>query len=136
MDEEIELEKVKFQARAKLEKSAKTSLEDSENSSSVGAKLPRLEISKFQNFFSLDKVLESETEIDKVKLTQVAKFSYLREVLVQCASVDRLLFTTKGYEWAKHIKPSEVENASMQCIIDCPQFTVWIQLKLMNCMRS
>ena len=36
MDEEIELEKVKFQARARLEKSAKTSLEDSANSKSVG----------------------------------------------------------------------------------------------------
>lgn len=42
MNEEIELEKAKFQARAKLEKSVKTSLEDSENSSSIGAKLPKL----------------------------------------------------------------------------------------------
>ena len=104
MDEEIKLEKVKFRACIKLEKSTKTSLEDSENSSRVGAKLPKLEISKFQNLFSLDKVLESETEI---KLTQVAKFSYLREVLVQCASVDRLLFTTTGYEWAKHINKTQ-----------------------------
>ena len=68
MDEEIELEKVKFQACAKLEKSTKTSLEDSENSTSVGAKLPRLEISKFQNLFSLDKVLESETEMTESSL--------------------------------------------------------------------
>ena len=107
MDEEIELEKVKFRACIKLEKSTKTSLEDSENSSRVGAKLPKVEISKFQNLFSLDKILESETEIDKVKLTQVAKFSYLREVLVQCASVDRLLFTTTRYEWAKHINKTQ-----------------------------
>ena len=49
MDEDIELEKVKFQACAKLEKSTKTSLEDSENSSSVGEKLPKLE--KFQGTF-------------------------------------------------------------------------------------
>ena len=51
MDEEIELEKAKFQARAKLEKSAKTSFEDSENSSNIGAKQPKLEISKFQGTF-------------------------------------------------------------------------------------
>lgn len=71
MDEEIELEKVKFQARAKLEKSVKTSLEDSENSNSVGAKLPKLEISKFQGTF-LDWTRfwnQFETEIDKAKLT-------------------------------------------------------------------
>lgn len=127
MDEEIELEKVKFQARAKLEKSVKTSLEDSENSNSVGAKLPKLEISKFQGTF-LDWTRfwnQFETEVDKAKLTQVAKFSYLKELLVPSvrASVDGLPFTTEGYERAKHIlktkygKPSEVENAHMQCII-------------------
>lgn len=127
MDEEIELEKVKFQARAKLEKSVKTSLEDSENSNSVGTKLPKLEISKFQGTF-LDWTRfwnQFETEIDKAKLTQVAKFSYLKELLVPsvCASVDGLPFTTEGYERAKHIlktkygKPSEVANAHMQCII-------------------
>ncbi|XP_044185053.1 uncharacterized protein LOC122965145 [Acropora millepora] len=127
MDEEIELEKVKFQARAKLEKSAKTSLEDSDNSISVGAKLPKLEISRFQGTF-LDWTRfwnQFETEIDKAKLTQVAKFSYLKELLVPSvrASVDGLPFTTEGYERAKHIlktkygKSSEVANAHMQCII-------------------
>ena len=50
--EEIELEKVKFQACAKLEKSVKMSLEDSENSSSIGATLPKLDISKFQRNLS------------------------------------------------------------------------------------
>lgn len=112
MDEEIELEKVKFQARAKLEKSVKTSLEDSENSNSVGAKLPKLEISKFQGTF-LDWTRfwnQFETEIDKAKLTQVAKFSYLKELLVPsvCASVDGLPFTTEGYERAKHILKNQV----------------------------
>ena len=127
VDEEIELEKAKFQARAKLEKSAKTSIEDSENSSSVGAKLSKLEISKFQGTF-LEWTRfwnQFETEIDKAKLTQVAKFSYLKELLVPSvrASVDGLPFTTEGYERAKHIlktkygKFSEVANAHMQCII-------------------
>ena len=127
MDEEIELEKVKFQARAKLEKSVKMSFEDSENSSNIGAKLPKLEISKFQGTF-LDWTRfwnQFEIEIDKAKLTQVAKFSYLKELLVPNvrASVDGLPFTTEGYEWAKHIlktkygKSSEVANEHMQCII-------------------
>ena len=127
LDEEIELEKAKFDARAKLEKTAKTSSEDSENLNSVGAKLPKLEISKFQGTY-LDWMRfwnQFETEIDKAKLTQVAKFSYLKELLVPSVrvSIDGLPFTTEGYERAKSIlkskygKPSEVANAHMQCII-------------------
>ena len=108
LDEEIELEMVKLQARAKLEKSVKTSLEDSDNSSSSGAKLPKLEISKFQGTF-LDWIRfwnQFETEIDKAKkLNQVAKFSYLKQLVVPSvrASIDGLLFTTEGYERAKYI---------------------------------
>ena len=127
LDEEIELEKAKFDARAKLEKTAKTSSEDSENLNSVGAKLPKLEISKFQGTY-LDWMRfwnQFETEIDKAKLTQVAKFSYLKKLLVPSVrvSIDGLPFTTEGYERAKSIlkskygKPSEVANAHMQCII-------------------
>ena len=127
MNEEIKFEKAKFQARAKLEKSLKTSLENSENSSSIGVKLPKLEISKFQGTF-LDWTRfwnQFETEINKAKLTQVAKFSYLKELLVPSihASIDGLPFTTAGYEWAKHVlktkygKSSEVANAHTQCII-------------------
>ena len=127
MDEEIELEKVKFQAHAKFEKSEKTSSEDSQNCSNIKAKLPKLEISKFQGTF-LDWIRfwnQFETEIDKAKLTQVAKFSYLKVLLVPSvrASVDGLPFTTEGYELAKHIlntkysKSREVANAHMQCII-------------------
>ena len=107
MDEEIELEKVKFRARAKLEKSVKTSLDDSDNSSSIGAKLPKLEISKFQGTF-LDWIRfwnQFETEIDKAKLSQVAKFSYLKKLVVPSvrASIDGLSFPTEAYERAKHI---------------------------------
>ena len=127
LDEEIELEKVKFQAREKLEKSVKTSLEDSDNSSNSRAKLPKLEISKFQGTFLgwIRFWNQFQTEIDKAKLTQVAKFSYLKELVVPSvrASIDGLLFTTEGYERAKYIlktkygKSSEVTNAPMQCII-------------------
>ena len=127
LEEKIQLEKAKHEARASLEKTAKASTEESGNLSSVGAKLPKLEITKFQGTF-LDWMRfwnQFETEIDKAKLTQVAKFSYLKELLVSSvrASIDGLPFTTEGYERAKAIlktkygKPSEVANAHMQCII-------------------
>lgn len=127
LEEKIQLEKAKHEARASLEKTAKASTEESGNLSSVGAKLPKLEITKFQGTF-LDWMRfwnQFETEIDKAKLTQVAKFSYLKELLVPSvrASIDGLPFTTEGYERAKAIlktkygKPSEVANAHMQCII-------------------
>ena len=128
--EEIESEKVKFQARAKLEKSVKTSLEDSDNSSGIGAKLPKLEISKFQGTF-LDWIRfwnQFETEIDKAKL------SYLKELVVPSvpASIDRLPFTTQGYERAKHILKTKYVSAvrwqmhMCNVLLDCPQYIVWI----------
>ena len=85
----------------------KTSSEDSKNSSSVGAKLPKLEISKFQETF-LDWMRfwnQFKTEIDQAKVTQVAKFCYLKELLVPSvrASIDGLPFTIEGYERAKRI---------------------------------
>ena len=127
LEEKIQLEKAKHEARASLEKTAKASTEESGNLSSAGAKLPKLEITKFQGTF-LDWMRfwnQFETEIDKAKLTQVAKFSYLKELLVSSvrASIDGLPFTTEGYERAKAIlktkygKPSEVANAHMQCTI-------------------
>ena len=83
----------------KLEKKVKTSSGDTENLSSLGAKLPKLEISKFQGTF-LDWIRfwnQFETEIDEAKLTQVAKFSYLKELLVPSVrtSIDGLPFMTK-----------------------------------------
>ena len=146
LEEKIQLEKAKHEARASLEKTAKASTEESGNLSSVGAKLPKLEITKFQGTF-LDWMRfwnQFETEIDKAKLTQVAKFSYLKELLVSSvrASIDGLSFTTEGYERAKAIlktkygKPSEVANAHMQCIIGYPKFMVDTQQKSMISTRS
>ena len=109
MHEEIEIEKAKIEMRAKLAKAAKPSTKVSENASAVGAKLPKFEINKF------------ETEIDEAKLTQVAKFSSLKELLVPSvrSSIDGLPLTTEGYERTKTIlktsydKSSEVGNAHM-----------------------
>ena len=119
MDEEIELEKAKFQARAKLEKSMKTSLEDSENSSNAGAKLQKLEISKFQGTF-LDWMRfrnQFETEIDKSKLTQVAKFSHLKVTgNSDRASIDGLPSQPKGMNGQKVFsKPSMVTPHDELC---------------------
>ena len=69
-----------------------------------------------------------ETEIDKAAITQVAKFSYLKELLIPRirSVVDGLPYNTEGYERAKAIlkakygRPSEVANAHMQCIIALP----------------
>ena len=46
-----------------------------------------------------------ETEIDKIKLTQAAKFSYLKELLVPSVHtpIEGLPFTAEGYEQAKSI---------------------------------
>ena len=91
------------------------------------AKLPKLVITKFQGthldwqrFWG-----QFETEIDKAEISQVAKLSYLKELVVPKvrAFIDGLPFTTEGYERAKSIlkttfgKASEVANAHMQAII-------------------
>ena len=110
--------------RSKLEKAGKPS---PENASTVEAKLPKPEVHKFQGTY-LDWMSlwnQFETEIDKAKLTQVSKFSYLKELLVPSvrSSINGLPFMTEGYERAKTIlktdygKSSEVGNAHMQCII-------------------
>ena len=95
-----------------------------------GAKLPKLTITKFQGthldwlrFWS-----QFETEIDKATITQVANFSYLKELLVPKvrSAVDGLPYNIEGYERAKAIltakygKPSEVVNIHIQSIIALP----------------
>ena len=75
LEDEIELEKAKLEVRSKFEASPKAS-----SVGEMGAKLPKLVISKFQGNH-LDWVRfwnQFETEIDKSNITQVAKLSYLR----------------------------------------------------------
>ena len=97
----------------------------------MGAKLPKLVISKFQGNH-LDWVRfwnQFETEIDKSNITQVAKLSYLRELLMPNARVmiEGLPFSSEGYEGAKAIlktkygQISEVINAHIQCILGLPK---------------
>ena len=93
-------------------------------------KLPKLTVTKLQGthldwlqFWS-----QFETEVDKATITQVANFSYPKELLVPKvrSAVDGLPYNTEGYERAKAIltakyrKPSEVANAHIQSIIALP----------------
>ncbi len=129
LDEQIELEKAKLEVRSKFEESLK-----SPSVSGLGAKLPKLIISKFQGTH-LDWIRfwsQFETEIDKSTVNQVAKFSYLRELLVPSARVliEGLPFTSEGYERAKTIlqtkfgQTSEVVTAHIQCIIGLPKIPI------------
>ena len=122
LEDEIELEKAKLEVRSKFEASPKAS-----SVGEMGAKLPKLVISKFQGNH-LDWVRfwnQFETEINKSNITQVAKLSYLRELLMPNARVmiEGLLFSSEGYERAKTIlktkygQISEVINAHIQCIL-------------------
>ena len=127
-EEELKLEEAKMEVKRDYEK--KIEEDRSKSPKEIGAKLPKLNITRFQGthldwlrFWS-----QFETEIDKAGLTQVAKFSYLKELLNPKvrASVDGLPYNTEGYERAKSIlktkygKPSEVSNAHMQGIITLP----------------
>ena len=126
--EELKLEEKTIRIKRYFEKN----MEEEQNKSmkESGAKLPKLTITKFQHtrldwlrFWS-----KFETKIDKVTITQVAKFSYLKELLVPRvrSAVDGLPYNTEGYERAKTIliakyrKPSEVTKAHIQSIIALP----------------
>lgn len=72
-----------------------------------------------------------EAEIDKSDIGPVAKFSYLKELLVPRVrtTIHGLPFTSEGYTRAKNIqktkygRPSEVANAHVQSIMGLPVIT-------------
>ena len=125
IEEGIELEKAKYEVKMNFE------AEKLASGGGAGAKLPKLVITKFQGTH-LDWMRfwnQYETEIDKSNITQVAKLSYLRELLVPSAKVliEGLPFTSEGYERAKTIlktkygQVSEVVSAHIQCILELPK---------------
>ena len=80
--EELKLEEAKMQIKRDFEKNME--VERNKSVKESGAKPPKLTITKFQGthlnwlrFWS-----QFETEIDKATITQLAKFSYLKELLV------------------------------------------------------
>ena len=123
-------EKARLEIKKKFE--AKT-VEKESDAGKPKVKLPKLVITKFQGthldwqrFWG-----QFEAEIDKSDINQVAKFSYLKELLVPKvrAVIDGLPFNSEGYTRAKNIlmtkygKPSEVANAHIQCIMGLPVIT-------------
>ena len=72
-----------------------------------------------------------EAEIDKSDIGPVAKFSYLKELLVPRVrtTIHGLPFTSEGYTRAKNVlktkygRPSEVANAHVQSIMGLPVIT-------------
>ena len=92
---------IKREFEKKLEEDTSKSPKES------SAKLPKLTITKFQGTY-LDWLRfwnQFETEIDKAAITQVAKFSYLKELLITKihSVVDGPVHNTEGYEHAKAI---------------------------------
>ena len=71
----------------------------------------------WQRFWS-----QFQTEIDKTEIGQVAKFSYLKELVISNVrlSIDGLPFSKEGHERAKQIlkikygEPSEIVHAQVQ----------------------
>ena len=123
-------ERARLEIRKKFE--AKT-VEKESNAGKPNVKLPKLVITKFQGT-DLDWQRfwgQFKSEIDKSDIGQVAKFSYLKELLVPKvrAVIDGLPFNSEGYTRAKSIlmskygKPREVANAHIQCIMGLPVIT-------------
>ena len=93
-------------------------------------KLPKPVITKFEgthmDWFRFWN--QFEVGIEKVEISAISKFSYLKEFLVPKvkALIDGLPFTFGGYARAKTCslvkfgKPSEVTAASMQCLTSLP----------------
>ena len=124
---EQEARETQEKEKARLEIKKKFEVKTAEKESDAGkpkVKLPKLVITKFQGthldwqrFWG-----QFEAEIDKSDIGQVAKFSYLKELLVPKvrAVIDGLPFNREGYTRAKNIlmtkygKPSEVANAHIQ----------------------
>ena len=99
-----EEERSRWENKKKFE--AKADEKDSHAAGKAKAKLQELVITKFQGTY-LDCQRfwgQLEAEIDKSHIASVAKYSYLKELLVPRvrASIDRLPFTSEGYVRAKN----------------------------------
>ena len=124
MEEGLKIEEMKLDMEKKNED------KDIIVNSNIQIKLSKLAITKFEgthlDWFRFWN--QFETEIDKVEISAISKFPYLREFLVPKlrALIDGLPFTPEGYARAKSIllakfgKPSETAAAHIQCITSLP----------------
>ena len=93
-------------------------------------KLPKVVITKFKGTPAdwLRFGGQFEAEVGATNVSQITKFSYLKELLEPQvrSSIDGLPFTTEGYERAKNIlktkfgKESEIVNAYVRSIMSLP----------------
>ena len=101
---EIKLEEARQQMKIDLEKTSNGRKDKplATSEQKIRVKLPKLEITKFQGthldwqrFWS-----QFEAGIDNAKITQVAKFSYMKELIDSKVrmSIDGLPFSSEGYE--------------------------------------
>ena len=123
-DKEMRFEKAKLEQKLKYQKKTEKKEQD------INAKLPKLVITKFKGtpadwlrFWG-----QFAAEVDAANVSQITKFSYLKEFLEPQvrSSIDSLLFTTEGYERAKNIlktkfgKEREIVNAYVSSIMSLP----------------
>ena len=109
--EEKKIEEMKIQMRLDMEREVQRNTERRNGLvPTANVKLPKMEITKFQGthldwqrFWN-----QFEAEIDKSSISQISKFSYLKEMVVQKVrlTIDGLPFTVEGYERAKSILKS------------------------------
>ena len=124
MEEELKIEEMKLEMKKKNED------KDVIVNKNIQVKLPKLVVTKLEDthldwfrFWN-----EFETEINKVEISAISNFSYLKEFLVPRvrALIDGLFFTPEGYARAKSIllakfeKPGEVTAAHIQFITSLP----------------
>ncbi|XP_046843130.1 uncharacterized protein LOC124437166 [Xenia sp. Carnegie-2017] len=132
---EKELYETKLHYKTQLEESKRDKPEETgETNSTISgnleAKLPKLVISKFNGSYKdWPRFWNQFSEtIDKSNISNVTKFSYLRELLEKHVkySIEALPFTSEGYNRAKSIlqskygKESEVIKAYTKEILDLP----------------
>ena len=124
-DEEMRFEKAKLEQKQKYEKKIEEKKEQN-----INAKLPKLVITQFKGT-PADWVRfwgQFTAEIDAADISQITKFSYLKELLEPEVrpSIGGLPLTTEGYERAKNIlklkfgKESEIVNAYVDGIMSLP----------------
>ena len=134
-EEELKFEQEKFERRLQHEKALaenkKSHLSDFGATKSITTtKLHKLVITKFngQHTDWLRFWGQFKAEIEESEVSQVTKFSYLKELVEPKvrSCIDGLPFNSEGYERAKNIletkygKNSEVINAHVQNIINLP----------------
>ena len=124
---------IKLEFKQKLEETRPNQASATKGEQSIQTKLPKLELTKFNGTYAawLPFWNKFQAEIDKSSLAPVTKFAYLNELVISKVrtEIDRLPFTTEGYERAKNIltseyrRDNEIVNAYIQSIMELSVIT-------------